>query len=73
MTRQSDGGKETTVRALAIIFVAALASWSAISAASAQSDSCKKCAEQKRAYSSAYSGPTCQTEYDRCMKSCKQN
>jgi hypothetical protein len=60
------------MRILTIILVAAAASWSAISTASAQSDACKKCGEQRRACASAYSGPTCQTEYERCMKGCKQ-
>jgi hypothetical protein len=60
------------MRFVAIMLAAIAVSWSLASAASAQSDSCKKCGEQKRACSSAYSGPTCQTEYERCMKSCKQ-
>jgi hypothetical protein len=60
------------MRILMIILVASAAIWSVAGAASAQTDNCKKCGEQKRACASAYSGPTCQTEYDRCMKSCKQ-
>lgn len=37
-----------------------------------QSNSCKVCAEQRQACMKNYSGPTCKTEYDRCMKSCKK-
>jgi hypothetical protein len=60
------------MRFVAMMLVTAAVSWGLANAASAQSDSCKKCGEQKRACSSAYSGPTCQAEYERCMKSCKQ-
>ena len=37
-----------------------------------QANSCKQCADQRRACMSGYSGKTCQTEYERCMKNCKQ-
>ena len=37
-----------------------------------QSNSCKQCSEQRQACMKNYSGPTCKTEYDRCMKSCKK-
>lgn len=43
----------------------------AAESARAQSDSCKKCGEQRRLCAANYSGPTCQTEYDRCMRGCK--
>jgi len=36
-----------------------------------QSNSCKQCSEQRHACMAGYSGKTCQTEYDRCMKNCK--
>jgi hypothetical protein len=36
-----------------------------------QSNSCKQCSEQRHACMSGYSGKTCQTEYERCMKNCK--
>jgi hypothetical protein len=35
-------------------------------------NSCKQCSDQRRACMSGYSGKTCQTEYDRCMKNCKK-
>ncbi len=34
-------------------------------------NACKQCSEQRRACMSGYSGKTCQTEYERCMKNCK--
>jgi hypothetical protein len=37
-----------------------------------QANSCKQCSEQRRTCMSGYSGKTCQTEYDRCMKNCRQ-
>jgi hypothetical protein len=37
-----------------------------------QSNSCKQCSDQRRACTSGYSGKTCQTEYDRCMKNCQR-
>lgn len=33
---------------------------------------CKECSEQQRRCMSNYAGPTCKTEYDRCMKNCKK-
>jgi len=40
-------------------------------AAQAQS-SCKVCGEQQAACMKNYAGPTCKTEYQMCMKSCKK-
>jgi hypothetical protein len=37
-----------------------------------QGGSCKLCSEQRRACMSGYSGKTCQTEYERCMKNCQR-
>jgi hypothetical protein len=37
-----------------------------------QANNCKQCSDQRRACMSGYSGKTCQTEYDRCMKNCRQ-
>jgi hypothetical protein len=34
--------------------------------------SCKVCADQKKACMKNYAGPTCSTEYTMCMKSCKK-
>ena len=36
-----------------------------------KSDSCKVCADQQRACMKNYAGPTCKSEYQMCMKSCK--
>jgi len=55
--------------ALLIVF----ATGSALNTAQAQpANSCKQCSDQRRACASSYSGKTCQTEYERCMKNCKQ-
>ena len=40
-------------------------------AARAQS-SCKVCADQQKACMKNYAGPTCKSEYQMCMKSCKK-
>jgi hypothetical protein len=37
-----------------------------------QANSCKQCSDQRRACMSGYSGKTCQTEYERCMKNCQR-
>jgi hypothetical protein len=42
------------------------------SALAAAADACKQCSDQRRACASNYAGPTCKTEYDRCMKSCRR-
>ena len=41
-------------------------------ALAAAADACKQCRDQQRACMSNYAGPTCKTEYDRCMKSCRR-
>jgi hypothetical protein len=43
----------------------------ALSAQALAANSCKECSDQRRACMSGYSGKTCQTEYDRCMKNCQ--
>jgi len=35
-------------------------------------NSCKACGEQQRACMKNYAGPTCKTEHQICMKSCKK-
>ena len=37
-----------------------------------QSNSCKQCREQQQACVKNYSGKTCKTEYDICMKGCQK-
>jgi len=34
--------------------------------------SCKVCADQKKACMKNYAGPACSTEYTMCMKSCRK-
>ncbi len=34
--------------------------------------SCKVCADQQAACMKNYAGPTCKSEYQMCMKSCKK-
>ncbi len=58
------------MRIVAIIIVTAVASWTVAESAREQSNSCKQCSDQRRLCDANYSGPTCQTEYERCMKSC---
>ncbi len=33
---------------------------------------CKVCADQQKACMKNYAGPTCKSEYQMCMKSCKK-
>jgi hypothetical protein len=37
----------------------------------AAADACKVCGDQQRACMKNYAGPTCKTEFQMCMKSCK--
>jgi hypothetical protein len=39
--------------------------------AEAAADACKVCSDQQRACMKNYAGPTCKTEFQMCMKSCK--
>ena len=41
-------------------------------ARAAAADACKQCRDQQRACMSNYAGPTCKTEFDRCMRSCRR-
>ena len=58
-----------TKLAIALLLVAGLVA--TLDAARAQS-SCKVCADQQKACMKNYPGPTCKTEYQMCMKSCKK-
>jgi hypothetical protein len=51
--------------------VVAISACAAFEAARAQS-SCKVCADQQKACMKNYAGPTCKSEYQMCMKSCKK-
>jgi len=60
------------MRATVIIMTALLGLCASISAANAQQAfSCKVCRDQQSACMKNYAGPTCKTEYQMCMKSCK--
>jgi hypothetical protein len=52
-----------------VVLVGVSAPWSA---QAQQANSCKQCSDQKWACMSGYSGKTCQTEYERCMRNCQR-
>ncbi len=59
--------------AIATIIIVLLGVCSIAPAAQAQqSNSCKQCRDQQQACAKNYSGKTCKTEYDICMKSCQR-
>ena len=61
------------MRAYVIVLLSLLCLAGANHGASAQAtNSCKACGEQQRACMKNYAGPTCKTEYQICMKSCKK-
>jgi hypothetical protein len=55
----------------AITLVAVTAILASSGVARAQT-SCKVCADQQKACTKNYAGPTCKSEYQICMKSCKK-
>lgn len=57
----------TLILAAAVLLNLCLAGTDAWSA----TDACKVCGDQQRACMKNYAGPTCKTEYQMCMKSCK--
>ncbi|QDW40877.1 hypothetical protein FFI89_029400 [Bradyrhizobium sp. KBS0727] len=60
------------MRVAAIIIMVLLGLSGSIGAAKAQqASSCKACRVQQSACMKNYAGPTCKTEYQICMKSCK--
>jgi len=56
------------ILAIALLLVG---SFTSFEGARAQT-SCKVCAEQQKACMKNYAGPTCKSEYQMCMKSCKK-
>ncbi len=61
------------MRFIPVLLLVLSATWIVPTLAYAQqSSSCKDCSDQRRRCTSNYSGPTCQTEYQRCMKTCKK-
>ena len=59
------------MRIFAIALLMLIGSFGRMDAARAQS-SCKVCADQQKACMKNYAGPTCKSEYQMCMKSCKK-
>jgi hypothetical protein len=60
------------MRALAMTISMLAIVWGVTSTAQgAQSSGCKQCQDQQRACMANYSGKTCKTEYDICMKGCQ--
>ena len=57
------------MKRLMLAFLAVVGAYTTLDAAQAQS-SCKVCADQQKACVKSYGGPTCQTDYKMCMKSC---
>jgi hypothetical protein len=60
------------MRVAAITTMVVLGLSGSIGAAEAQqATSCKACRDQQSACMKSYAGPTCKTEHQICMKSCK--
>jgi hypothetical protein len=61
------------MRTIAVLLLM-LVSFSSLGAAARaeQSSDCLKCRDQQRACMANYSGKTCKTEYEICMKSCQR-
>jgi hypothetical protein len=59
------------MRTFAMTLLMLVATFASTDAARAQS-SCKDCADQQKACMKNYAGPTCKSEYQICMKSCKK-
>ncbi len=60
------------MRAIGVVLIL-VGFWGADTTARAEDSSgCKQCRDQQRACSANYSGKTCKTEYEICMKSCQR-
>jgi hypothetical protein len=59
------------MRIAAIALLTLALSFASIGGVRAQT-SCKVCADQQKACMKNYAGPTCKSEYQMCMKSCKK-
>jgi hypothetical protein len=60
------------MRVLAVTSLILAGLYGAVDAAQVQQPSCKVCGEQQRACMKNYAGPTCKSEYQICMKSCRK-
>jgi uncharacterized ferredoxin-like protein len=65
--------REETIMRVAVIATVVLLGLSGSTgvAQAQQANSCKICRDQQSACMKNYAGPTCKTEYQMCMKSCK--
>ena len=59
------------MRTLALTLVMLIGLCTSPNNAVAAADACKVCSDQQRACMRNYAGPTCKTEFQMCMKSCK--
>jgi hypothetical protein len=69
LTSNKTGTSIMRIFAIALLMLAA--TFATVHVARAQS-SCKDCADQQKACMKNYAGPTCKSEYQICMKSCKK-
>ncbi len=60
------------MRHLSIALLVVASTAAGMVAARAEQPSCKLCADQQKACMKNYGGPTCKSEYQMCMKSCKK-
>jgi hypothetical protein len=66
-------GKERSMRSLTLAAVLLLGCGVALAKEpAASSNGCKVCSDQQSACMKNYAGPTCKTEYQMCLKSCKK-
>ena len=63
--------KENEMRIVTILALIILSCGAALANQPA-SNACKVCRDQKAACMKNYAGPTCKTEYQMCMKSCRK-
>ena len=59
------------MRTFTVSFMIAVGILASMDAAIGQT-SCKVCVDQQKACMKNYAGPTCKSEYQMCMKSCKK-
>jgi hypothetical protein len=59
------------MKRLVLAFLVVVGAYATLDVAQAQS-SCKVCADQQKACVKSYGGPTCKTDHQMCMKSCRK-
>jgi len=60
------------MRTLAITTLTLFGVLGSVTSGAAEQPNCKVCADQQKACMKSYAGPTCKTEYQMCMKSCRK-